>query len=177
MRTISREYLKERGFKKGDIYYKDSNDDHAGWRLILTDDLCAIGLNSEMSGSWSSSVHADEVSKIILTENLHELTYLNDVSRFFKTFDERLVDTLICQVEDSHSYEAEVELFKNPFTIKINISPNMESELNIGDIIKFTIDNETGKSTVGRINTLSKVKKPVELKPEEIEILIRDEDI
>lgn len=141
MKIISMKELKERGLKKGDIYYWESGHSdfttHDGWRLVITDNY-NIGLNCETIGSWelNKDEAVNNISKIIFTEDIEKMKLTYKISTFMRTFDEYYVSDLITEVTNRNmaTYIKAVH-FGNSKPYKWMVPRDLESSIKAGQVV------------------------------------------
>lgn len=101
MKTITIEQLRERGIKKGDLYHiEHSVKKLTGWYLVISSNFM-VSLNAENKNSYGyGNFHFRNylVTKFISNEDLSNSLNRSGISRFFKTFDESLVENIITTI-------------------------------------------------------------------------------
>ncbi|MSU01806.1 DUF5839 family protein [Tissierella pigra] len=100
MKTMTIDELKKRGLKQGDLYFiEHENYQFTGWYLVIGNNL-DVSLNTDRKnahGCAETECCLYEIKKIILREDLPN-NFAPNTSRFFKTFDESLVEPIITNI-------------------------------------------------------------------------------
>lgn len=100
MKTMTMKELKKKGLKQGDLFHIDHKEPNlTGWYLVISDDL-KISLNTNLvdaHGFGSVETGYFKTTKIIFIEDLQNF-YSGDIARFFRTFDESLLDDIITKI-------------------------------------------------------------------------------